>query len=379
VSRPVRVGVLGAGFISDYHVAGLRTAGADVVAIFGRSLERARARAAQHAIPVATDRWQDVVERDDVEAVVVATPDFTHEPLAIAAARAGKAVLLQKPMARTSAECLRIIAAADKAGVLLCVSFVHRHLPEVAALRDLLARGALGRVLHVRHRNATRGADWAAWFYSREHVGGGALLQLGVHGIDLLRHCFGEIEAVQGAIATTVHERILADGTRVVPDNEDLVLATYRFASGLVATHEVSYAEVAGTDRFRCEVYGEAGTAWLRTERGRLAMFAPGDEGLAGIGNPNADAGGEHRERTGPTPGPSSLAPPGSAQGRGAWVRPALGSDDTGPPQHRHFVAMVRGEAPPDGTDRAGLASIVVAEAVYRSAAAGHWEPLRWP
>jgi myo-inositol 2-dehydrogenase/D-chiro-inositol 1-dehydrogenase len=379
VSPPVRVGVLGAGFISDYHVAGLRTAGADVVAIFGRTLARARARAAQYGIPVATDCWQDVVERDDVEAVVVATPDFTHEPLAVAAARAGKAVLLQKPMARTAAECLRIIEAADKAGTLLCVSFVHRHLPEVAALRALLARGALGRVLHVRHRNATRGADWAAWFYSRAHVGGGALLQLGVHGIDLLRHCFGEVEAVQGTIATTVSERRLADGTRVVPDNEDLVLATYRFASGLHATHEVSYAEVAGTDRFRCEVYGEAGTAWLRTERGRLAVFASGDAALAGRPeSPARGPGPGGPGAAGAAPGPSSLAPATSNRG-GEWVALPLESDDTGPPQHRHFVAMVRGEVPADGTDRAGLASVVVAEAVYRAAASGRWEIPQWP
>jgi predicted dehydrogenase len=335
--------VLGAGHISDYHIRGLRAAGAEVVALLGRTLERARARAARHGIALATDRPGDVLGRDDVDAVVIATPDFTHEALATAAAGAGKAILLQKPMARTSAECVRIIDAARRTRVPLCVSFMHRYLAEVVAVRELLARGALGRVLHARQRNATRGADWAAWFYSRESVGGGALMQLGVHGIDLLRQLFGEIEAVQGTLATTVPARLLADGTRVIPDNEDLVTATYRFASGLVATHEVSYAEVAGTDRFRLEIYGEAGTAWLRSERGRLAVCAPGHLGQDG------------------------------------WVAPPLGPEDTGLPQHRHFLDMVRGEAPPDGSDRDGLASVLVAEAVYRSAAAARWEALRWP
>jgi predicted dehydrogenase len=339
----VGVGVLGAGFISDYHLRGLREAGAQVVALFGRDLARARARAEAHGVPHATDRVEDVLERDDVEAVVVATPDFTHEALTVAAARAGKAVLVQKPMARSSEECQRMIEAANKGGVRLCVAFMHRYFEEVEATRALLGAGALGRILSVRQRNATPGADWAAWFHQRANVGGGVLMQLGVHGIDLVRHLLGEIVAVQGTTATMVPARRLADGSTVHPDNEDLVLATYRLASGALATHEVSYAEAAGTDRFRLEIYGEAGTAWLRTERGRLAVWAPGHTG------------------------------------REEWTAPALGPDDPARRQHAHFLAMARGDAPPDGSARDGLASVLVAEAVYRAAAGARWEPVRWP
>jgi predicted dehydrogenase len=338
-----RVALLGAGFISDYHITGLREAGADVVALFSRSLERARAKAAQHGIRVATDRYADVLARDDVDAVVVATPDFTHEELTVAAVRAGKPVLVQKPMARTAAECRRMIRAAEAAGVVLAVAFAHRYLEEAIAVRELLAQEALGRILHVRHRNATPGADWAAWFYSRAHVGGGALMQLGIHGIDLLRHLFGEIEAVRATTATTVNRRVLADGTTVTPDNEDLVAATYRLRSGVTVTHEVSYAEVAGTSRFRMEIYGEAGTAWLRSERGRLAVYAP-----------------RHFRRA-------------------EWVCPALDPENPGLRQHRHFIDIARGEASPDRSDRDGLASVLVAEAVYRAAAQARWETVETP
>jgi len=326
-AAPVRVGVLGAGSISDYHIRGLQDAGADVVALFGLDGAQTQDRARRHGIPRTTTRYEDVLDARDVDAVVIATPDFTHEPIALAAAAAGKPMLLQKPMARTRAECQHILAAARRAGVLLCVSFMHRYFGEVEAARRLLAEQTLGRVTLVRQRNATGGADWAAWVYRRELVGGGVVMQLGSHGIDLLRHLLGEIRAVQATTAITTRERVLADGWIVVPDNEDLGLALYTFASGLRAVHEISYTEIAGTDRFRMEIYGERGTAWLRTERGPLAVHA----------------------------------------GRG-WYTPEIPPGDVGWRQHRHWLAMLRGTEPPDHSAEDGLAAVAVAEAIYRSA-----------
>jgi len=342
MSAPVRVAVLGAGHISDYHIAGLREAGADVVAVWSRTGARAREKARQHGIPRHTADEAAVLSAPDVDAVVIATPDFTHEPLAVAAAGAGKAILLQKPMARSGAECRRILAAAARARVLLCVSFLHRYFEEVIATRELLIDGALGRVLHVRQRNATGGADWAAWFYRRELVGGGVVLQLGVHGIDLLRHLFGEIVAVRATTARTQERRLLADGSVVTPDNEDLALATYRFASGLIASHEMSYAEAAGTDRFRLEIYGAHGTAWLRTEKGRLAVHAP-------------------------------------AGGAAGWVERELPPADFRRRQHEHFLRMVRREVAPDGSAHDGLAAALVGEAIYRAADTHAWAELGSP
>ncbi|MGH2557530.1 MAG: Gfo/Idh/MocA family protein, partial [Thermomicrobiales bacterium] len=330
----VAVAVLGAGFISDYHITGLQAAGADVRCVSSRNLAKAQQKADQYGIPTACADYREVLARPDVEAVIIATPDVTHAELAIAAANAGKAILLQKPMARTSAEGRRIIAAADQAGVPLVVSFMHRYFEEVDRTRALLAEHALGHVHLVRQHNATQGADWAAWFYSKAHVGGGVVLQLGVHGIDLLRCLFGEIEAVKAVTTTATTARVLADGSVVHPDNEDLAVAIYRFASGALAVHEMSYNEVAGTDRFRMEIYGDRGAAWLRTERGRLAL----------------------------------------SHGRDEWLAPDLPPEAAGERQHRHFLAMVRGEAPLDSSAHDGLAALLVAEAIYRSAAAGDWE-----
>jgi predicted dehydrogenase len=334
----LKVGVIGAGMISDYHIRGLREAGAVVAAISSQTEETAQQKAKQFDIPDYTLDYHEILQRDDIAGVVIATPDYTHKPIALDAAKAGKGILLQKPMARNSQECLDIISAAEEYGTPLYVSFMHRYFEEVQRTRELLEEDALGKVFSVRMRNATPGARWAAWFYDRAKVGGGALIQLGVHGIDLLRYLFGEIEAVKATTALMKVERLLDDGSVVRPNSEDLIFALYRFESGMLGVHETVYNEVAGTDRFRMEIYGEEGTAWLRTERGDLAIYAPEYLGHEG------------------------------------WFSPRLPALPLGKRQHAHFLAMLSGEAEPDTSAQDGLATLLVAEAIYRSAGSGGWE-----
>lgn len=333
MAKPVGIGMIGAGSIAGYHVAGLRAAGcADVRVISSRDPTRAAAAAARYGIADSVADWRAVLARSDVEAVVVTTPDDTHEEIAMSAAAAGKHILLQKPMAPTADQCRRVIAATRAAGVRLQVAFMHRYFEEVVRARELMAEGAIGRVFSIRMRNATPGPDWNAWFYSKARVGGGVVMQLGVHGIDLLRHLFGEIETVSAKAALLRTERTLSDGTVVHPDNDDHVLAIYHFASGAIATHEMDMSEVHGCDRFTMEIYGERGTMWLRTVRGALAIYAP--------------------EHTG-----------------ARWVVPELPNRALGARQHEAFLDLVRGDATSDGSDVDGLASIVVAEAIYRASA----------
>ena len=334
-AQRVRIGIIGAGFIADYHLDGLRAAGgAYVRVIAGRSRDKAAAAAARHGVAAVASDWREVLARDDIDAVVITTPDDTHPEIAIAAARAGKHILLQKPMARTAQECRDIIAAAQAAGVRLQVSFMHRYFEEVVLARQLLADGAIGRPYSMRMRNATPGPDWGTWFYSKARVGGGVVMQLGVHGIDLLRHLCGDIESVSANTALLRTERTLSDGSVVRPDNEDHALALYSFTSGALATHEMSMSELAGCDRFTLEIYGERGTLWLRSGRGALALHSPAHTGTRD------------------------------------WVVPALTPHASGARQHQAFLDMVRGVATPDDTPAAGLASVLVAEAIYRASAA---------
>jgi UDP-N-acetyl-2-amino-2-deoxyglucuronate dehydrogenase len=332
----IRVGLIGGGFIAEYHLAGLAAAGgAEVPVLATRTPARAAGLARRFAIPEVVADYRALLERRDVDAVVIATPDDTHETMAVAAAGAGKAILLQKPMARSAAECRRIIAAARRAGVDLQVSFMHRHFEETVRARELLGEGRLGPVLGVRMRNATPGPDWGDWFFSRERVPGGVVHQLGIHGIDLLRHLVGDIAAVSAMVATLRPERALADGRRVRVQNADHAHALYRLQAGGLATHEMSLVETAGCDRFRLEVYCADGTLWLRTERGPLALHGPALTGAPG------------------------------------WLVPDLPAPPPGARQHARWLDILRGRLPSDPTAEDGLASVLVAEAIARAAAAG--------
>jgi predicted dehydrogenase len=337
----VGIGFIGAGSIAAYHLDGLAASGgASVRAIAARSPARAGPLAARYGIAEVVTDWRALLARRDIDAVIIATPDATHLELACAAAQAGKAVMLQKPMARNVAECREIIAAARRADVFLQVSFMHRYFEEVVRLREILASGKAGQVFAVRQRNATPGPDWGDWFYSMAQVGGGVVLQLGVHGVDLLRHVFGDIATVSATIATLKTERRLADGRVVRPDNEDHCLAAYRFASGALASHEIDFTEIAGTDRFSMEVYCENATIQLRTMRGALALYAP------------------------------------ELTGEREWVALDLPRRRLGERHHAEFLDMVRGRVGRDATAEDGLASLEIIEAIYRAAASRREEPV---
>jgi predicted dehydrogenase len=328
------VAVLGAGFIAEYHLAGLAAAGADVRVVASRTASRARALASRFGIPDASDDVDAVLSRGDVRAVVIATPDDTHEPIAIAAARAGKAILLQKPMAGSLAGALRIVEAAQRHGVDLQVSFMHRFFEEVVAARRWLDERLVGRVLAARIRNATPGPDWGAWFYRKASVPHGVADQLGVHGIDLVQLLLGTIASVSARARTALPARRLADGSTVDVETPDNVSATYVLDDGTLVTHEMSMTEVAGCDRFRLEIYGEKGTLWLRTERGRLAAFVPDRFGSA-------------------------------------WHVPALDDVPPGQRQHAAWLAGLNGGEAPLATAADALQGMRVVEALMRSSERG--------
>lgn len=331
-----KVAIIGAGFISAYHVDGLRAAGGvEIGPLVGRDAARTRTAADRLGIEAVATDLAEVLGDPAIDAVVIATPDATHRDIAIAALDAGKAVLLQKPMAMDAGECRAILKAAERATAPLSISFMHRHFPEVRWLARELAGGRLGRIHNIRIRNATPGADWADWFYSPDNVSGGVVMQLGVHGIDLIQHLFGRIARVTARTATLKPERTLADGRRVKMTLEDTANAIYTLGSGAQVSHEMSYTEVGGCDRFRLEVYAEAGTVWLRSGHGPAAIFAPDLTGQAG------------------------------------WVTPEIADEPLGRDHHAHWLRIAAGDSPPDDTGAAGLSTIEVAETLYRAADTG--------
>ena len=331
----IGVAVLGAGFIAEYHLAGLAAAGgASVRLLVGLAEAKTAALAQRFAVPEVSTDWRVALDHPDVDAVIIATPDDTHEEIAVAAAAAGKSILLQKPMAGTASGCRNIIQAAEQAGVDLQVSFMHRWFEEVEQARGLLAEGVIGRVHSVRIRNATPGADWGDWFFTKAAVAHGVVDQLGVHGIDLAGQLVGAIQEVSARTAVLVPTRTLRDGRVIAVENIDTAFAIYGFADGAMGTHEMSQVEIKGCDRFRFELYGECGTLWLRSERGRLAIYAP-----QRFGN--------------------------------EWHCPELPERPPGQRHHAAWLAGLTGRAPRLATARDALRGMVVVEAIQKSASQG--------
>ena len=328
----IGIAVLGAGFIAEYHLAGLAATGeASVRMLVGLSEATTGRLALRFGVPEISTDWRAALDCREVDAVIIATPDNTHEEIAIAAAAAGKAILMQKPMAGTAAGCRNIMRAAERAGIDLQVSFMHRWFEEVEQARALLAEGAIGRVHSVRIRNATPGPDWGDWFYAKSSVTHGVVDQLGVHGIDLAGLLVGPIREVSARTAILVPTRALRDGRVIAVETIDTAFAIYGFADGAMGTHEMSQVEAKGCDRFRFELYGEGGTLWLRSERGRLAIHAPRRFGSE-------------------------------------WHCPELPEMPPGQRLHAAWLAGLTGRAPRLATARDALQGMLVVEAIQRSA-----------
>lgn len=268
--------MIGAGLISEYHMAGIQATGmADITLVCSRSGESARAVARRFGIGAVASDWRLVLEQEDIDAVVIATPDHTHEEIAVRALRAGKHVLLQKPMAQSVEACERIASAAADAGTDLQVSFMHRYFEEVQLARELILEGLIGRIESVRMRNATPGPDWSDWFFDAKNPCNDVVHQLGVHGIDLTSWLVGPIQSVSAQLGIQRKTRTLRHGRVISVGVADSGLVIYKYASGAIGTHEMSMIEAGGTDRFRMEIYGENGVIFLRTEKGPIAVYAP--------------------------------------------------------------------------------------------------------
>lgn len=253
---PLGFGIIGCGKIAVKHGQALgEVAGARLVAVCDTVPDRASAFAAQYGGRPYT-RAEDLVADPAVEVVIVATPSGLHAPLAILAAAAGKHLLVEKPLALITADCLAVAKAARQAGVRLGVVHPNRFLPTVAALRQAVSNGAFGQLTHgaatVRWHRGQDYYDQAAW-RGTVAMDGGVLFNQAIHNIDLLQWIFGPVETVQGTVATQLR-RIEA---------EDLGAAVVRFASGAVGVIEASATVFPENLEETLAVFGSHGTAVL--------------------------------------------------------------------------------------------------------------------
>ncbi len=211
MTAPVRTAVLGAGRMGSYHVDTIeRAAPLELVAVADPDLALAQAAAGRRPVQVVAG-IDDVLAREDVEAVVVATPTATHADVAGAALRAGKHVLVEKPVAATVPDALRLVGEARTAGRKLMVGHVERFNPAVVKVAALLREGRLGRVFRIQ---AVRVGPLPARIRDA-----GVALDLATHDLDIMQHVLGRDVT-----------RVSAEGTRFLhASEEDLLTALLRF------------------------------------------------------------------------------------------------------------------------------------------------------
>lgn len=248
----VRLAVIGCGAIARRaHIPAFKAfSGADVVAFASRSLSSAETAAAEYGGGEVFDDWRKVLGLE-VDAVDICSPNALHIEQTVAAAEAGKHVLVEKPMSRTVEEADRMIAAAKQAGVVLQVAHNMRYIPALVAARAEVAGGAIGDLVGARAAFGHGGPkDWApeaSWFWDPELSGGGPLIDLGIHAIDFVHY-------VTQQDVTEVAAMTYGSG-----DVEDAAHVLLRFSSGATGSVHASWVTRPAPD-FSLTLFGTEGT-----------------------------------------------------------------------------------------------------------------------
>jgi len=248
--------MLGSGLIGMFYTKtlhGLRSRDR-VRVVYSRTEARARQFAADWSIDDWTTDMDRAINHPDTDVVVVGLPNHLHEAAVLAAAAAGKAVLCTKPLARAPAEARRMLDAVEAAGVFAGYLEDLVYPPDTLKALRSVRDGAVGRVLWVRSRE-THGGPHSDWFWDREQSGGGAIVDMGCHCIEIARNFIGKT-------IRPVEVMCWAD-TQVHPiDAEDTAIGLVRYANGAIGQFEVSWTFRGGMD-LRDEVSGTEGTVWL--------------------------------------------------------------------------------------------------------------------
>lgn len=266
------IGILGGGNISQTHVrAAGEIAGAKVVAVCGQNVEKVERLAASVGASAYADQ-ESFFKHEPMDVVVIGSPSGLHADQGIQAARHGLHVLIDKPLAVTTAEADALIAECEQAGVKLGVIFQDRVAPDISQLKSFIAANKLGKPFLASARvKWHRPPDYykdSRWRGRRALDGGGALMNQGIHTVDLLLWLMGDVAAVWGRATTALHDI----------EVEDTLVAALQFSSGALGTLEAATSVYPGYPR-RLEVSGALGTLIVENDYLTGAnLRAPSDE-----------------------------------------------------------------------------------------------------
>ncbi len=344
----VRIGLIGTGFMGKAHAESYLQSGAGVAMVASRSEANARAAAERYGARAWTTDYRELVTSALVDAVDITVPNHLHREVALAAIDAGKPFLIEKPLARSVAEADDIIDAARERGVVGVYGENMRFSPALEKTKSIIDEGGIGRPILFRATEIHNGPFHARWFWDAASAGGGAIIDMGIHGLYVAEWLMGDrVKRVYTELGTLKWTEHCGPGT------EDSAFVTLRFDNGAIGELLNSWAIAGGRD-VRAEIYGTAGTIHVDKARGETGLLAYSQEGY------------------GPPIEVEAALRPHVSTNRG-WHFP------TADPWHqhghayavRHFVDVVRDGATPRCTLEEGRRALELVEAAYRSAREG--------
>lgn len=257
--KEVKIGILGAGFVSEFYMNGLKDVpGQKVIAVFSRTEERAKNFAQKWNISSYTTKMDEIIANDEISLFIIALPNHLHKDVAIKLADAKRNMVCTKPLARNKQEAKEMLDAVREAGVFHGYAETEVFSPAVVKARDIIAKGGIGKPFWVRSREA-HGGPHADHFWDPELSGGGAMIDMGCHCIEAARYFFGKDNKPIEAFAwgnTLVHKC----------KGEDNALLIVKFEDGSIAQAEVSWSSRGGLD-LRNEIYGTEGAIFTDVTR----------------------------------------------------------------------------------------------------------------
>ena len=334
----VGVGIVGSQFIAEIHAEALKqVSGANLIAVASPTEERVTAFAERFDIDWFLD-YHELLQMDEIDIVSLCIPNYLHCEATVAAARAGKHVICEKPLCMNLEEADRMIAACAEAGVKLMYAEELCFTPKYVRAKQLVDEGALGKVYLVKQSEKHFGPH-SPWFWDASLSGGGALLDLGCHGIEFARWILNR----RPATAVTAHCRTAVHSDKTLCDDNSIVLID--FEGGGLAQIENSWAKAGGMDD-RAEIHGDKGVTYADLLHGNaLETFSEVGYGYA-----------------------VEKAP--STRGWTFTIYEEIWNYGF-PQELQHFVDCVRYDRKPEVTGEDGRKVLEIIFAAYQSAATG--------
>jgi predicted dehydrogenase len=298
MAKPLRIGMIGYGFMARAHSNAYCKVNhffeleyePVLKAVCGRNKDKAQEFAANWGYEAVETEWKKLVQRDDIDAVDICVPNNLHKEIATAAAKAGKIVLCEKPLAMNSTEGAEMCDVVEKAGVPNMVWYNYRRIPAVALAKQLIDEGRLGRIFHYR---AMFLQDWtikedlpqggaALWRLDAAAAGSGVTGDLLAHSIDTALWLNGSMKSVTAMTETFVKERLHTETGKVEPvEIDDACAFLARFDNGSLATFESTRYARGHKALYVFEINGEhASISWDLHDMHRLQYFDHRDDSL---------------------------------------------------------------------------------------------------